>query len=55
MPNPIQRAVSKKKRRFVADGFDLDLTRITSKVIAMGFPAQKIESLYRNSLHDVIA
>jgi protein-tyrosine phosphatase len=46
----IRKLVSKKKRRFVHDGFDLDLTYITDRVIAMGFPSQSFEMVYRNSM-----
>ena len=34
-------------------GFDLDLSYITEKVIAMGFPLSGYESIYRNSLSDI--
>ena len=35
-------------------GFDLDMTYITNYVIANGYPAAGVDSLYRNSREDVI-
>jgi phosphatidylinositol-3,4,5-trisphosphate 3-phosphatase/dual-specificity protein phosphatase PTEN len=49
----IRAKVSKKKRRFREDHFDLDMTYIGDRIIAMGYPAQGVESLYRNPFEDV--
>ena len=49
----VRSLVSRKKARFCYDGFDLDLTYITMRIIAMGLPSTSIEGLYRNNMEDV--
>ena len=50
----VKHKVSGKRRRFTHDGFDLDLTYITDRVIAMSFPAHSAwEKMYRNNINDV--
>ena len=53
MSNFIRRLVSQNKTRHVADGYDLDLTYVTPRIIALGLPASGIEKLYRNPISEV--
>jgi phosphatidylinositol-3,4,5-trisphosphate 3-phosphatase/dual-specificity protein phosphatase PTEN len=49
----LKNLVSKEKRRFKDEKYDLDLTYINSRIIAMGFPASGSEATYRNDADDV--
>ena len=44
----IRRFVSGDRRRFIDDKYDLDLTYITDRIIAMSFPATGFNELFRN-------
>eukprot|EP01065_Artemidia_motanka_P007898 TRINITY_DN13956_c0_g5_i1.p1 TRINITY_DN13956_c0_g5~~TRINITY_DN13956_c0_g5_i1.p1 ORF type:complete len:587 (+),score=130.64 TRINITY_DN13956_c0_g5_i1:75-1835(+) len=48
-----RKMVSADRRRFREDGFDLDLTYITDKIIAMSWPSSGAESFYRNPIGQV--
>ena len=53
--NYIKKLVSGKRRRFQDGQYDLDITYITPRVIAMSFPASSyVETTYRNSASEVI-
>eukprot|EP00808_Paulinella_micropora_P026289 g7153.t1 len=53
MADSVRNIVSKKKKRFQQDGFDLDLSYITPRIIAMGFPSTGTEAMYRNPMSEV--
>lgn len=40
--------------RFINGQYNLDLTYITNRVIAMSFPASGFESTFRNNIDDVV-
>ncbi|KAM8821545.1 phosphatidylinositol 3,4,5-trisphosphate 3-phosphatase TPTE2-like [Eudromia elegans] len=48
-----RRMVSENKRRYMKDGFDLDLTYVTDRIIAMSFPSSGRQSFYRNPIKEV--
>lgn len=49
----LRSAVSQNKRRYKGHGFDLDLTYITDRIIAMSAPAFGGHTAYRNDIHVV--
>ena len=49
----IRNLVSKQRRRMIVGGYDLDMTYITDRILAMSFPAERMRSVYRNPLWQV--
>jgi len=52
--NCVRTCVSQKKKRYTDDYCDLDLTFISSRLIAMGYPSTGLEACYRNPYADVV-
>ena len=50
----LRKIVSGKRNRYADENFNLDVTYITTRVLAMSFPASGFETMYRNSIGDVI-
>uniref|UniRef100_A0A1A8PPK2 Transmembrane phosphatase with tensin homology n=2 Tax=Nothobranchius rachovii TaxID=451742 RepID=A0A1A8PPK2_9TELE len=48
-----RRMISENKRRYQKDGFDLDLTYVTDRIIAMSFPSSGKQAFYRNPIREV--
>jgi phosphatidylinositol-3,4,5-trisphosphate 3-phosphatase/dual-specificity protein phosphatase PTEN len=53
MFNFVRKIVAGPKNRTIDEEYDLDLTYITERLIAMAFPAAGFEKTYRNSINDV--
>ncbi|EFX61905.1 hypothetical protein DAPPUDRAFT_337839 [Daphnia pulex] len=54
LANAARLMVSRNKRRYQYDGFDLDLTYVTDKIITMSFPSSGKMSFYRNPMSKVV-
>eukprot|EP00760_Papus_ankaliazontas_P012062 PhM_4_TR15179/c3_g1_i1/m.67070/K01110/PTEN; phosphatidylinositol-3,4,5-trisphosphate 3-phosphatase and dual-specificity protein phosphatase PTEN len=53
--NGIRTLVSGNKRRLQNGNYNLDLTYVTDRIIAMGYPSEGREALFRNPLDEVAA
>lgn len=51
--NFLRELVSQDKIRYIDNDFNLDLTYITPRLIAMAYPAEGIEAMIRNKITDV--
>ncbi|EXB38056.1 Phosphatidylinositol-3,4,5-trisphosphate 3-phosphatase and dual-specificity protein phosphatase PTEN [Morus notabilis] len=49
----LRNLVSRKRRRMLIQGYDLDMSYITDHLLAMSFPAQRMRAMYRNPLWQV--
>ena len=50
----LKRLVSRNRNRYQDNKFNLDLSYITNRVIAMGLPGKGFYKLFRNSQNDVM-
>ncbi|CAD8174685.1 unnamed protein product [Paramecium pentaurelia] len=53
--NYIREKVSGKKKRLIQEGYNLDLTYVTKRIIAMSYPGEGFEGFYRNPIDQVAA
>lgn len=53
MTTLLKHAVSGNRRRWTDEVFDLDLSYITERVIAMGLPSTGLEAYARNDINEV--
>jgi len=51
--NYIREIVSGKKKRMKDAGYNLDLSYICPRIIGMSFPAEGLETTFRNNIKDV--
>eukprot|EP00002_Diphylleia_rotans_P037470 TRINITY_DN8368_c0_g1_i1.p1 TRINITY_DN8368_c0_g1~~TRINITY_DN8368_c0_g1_i1.p1 ORF type:complete len:640 (+),score=139.03 TRINITY_DN8368_c0_g1_i1:53-1972(+) len=51
--NYVRKAVSRDRRRYRDGQFDLDLSYVTDRIVAMGFPGSGLEGTYRNNIDSV--
>jgi len=49
----VRQRISENKRRYQVDGYDLDLTYVTTNIIAMSFPSKGTKAVYRNKIDQV--
>jgi hypothetical protein len=49
----LRKVVSGKKNRYVDERYNLDLTYITPRIVAMAYPGSGITTFYRNDINDV--
>lgn len=46
----LREKVSGKKKRLINEQYNLDLTYVTKRMIAMSYPGEGFEGLYRNPI-----
>lgn len=51
--NFLRELVSQDKIRYIDEDYNLDLTYITPWIVAMAYPAEGLESMFRNKITDV--